>query len=76
MILSLQCCKLHKKDNKSTQEWMPEYNYKENDRRLKEQFINDIDDEEITQEIITIVYSVQVLMWVQRVEVQGAQKKC
>ena len=29
-----------------------EYSCKEHDRRLKEQFINCIDDEEITQEII------------------------
>ena len=39
MILPLQCCKWHRKENESTQEWMdrchikaPECNYKEHDR--------------------------------------------
>ena len=42
-ILSLQYCKLHRKENESTQEWMGrfcikavEYNYREHDRMLKE----------------------------------------
>ena len=59
MILSLQYCKLHRKKNESAQEWMgrihievAEYNYKEHVRRLKEPFINGLDDDEITQEMI------------------------
>ena len=58
-ILSLQCCKLHRKENESTHEWVgrfcieePECSYKEPDRWLTEQFINGINEEEITQEII------------------------
>ena len=49
MILSLQHCKLHRKDNESSQEWMGRLhikaagcNYKEHSRRLKEPFINSI----------------------------------
>ena len=59
MILLLQCCKLHRKGNESAQKWMDrlnikaaECNYKEHYRRLKEQFINDTDNEDIMQEII------------------------
>ena len=59
MILSLQYCKLERKENESTQDWIgrlcikaAECNYKEHDRQLKEQFINDINDREITKEII------------------------
>ena len=59
MILSLQYCKLQRKENESAQEWMgrlcikaEECNYKEHDRQLKEQFISSISDEESMQEII------------------------
>ena len=58
MILSLQYCKLHRKENQSAREWMgsinikaAECNYKEHDRWLKGQFIKSIDDEEIMQEM-------------------------
>ena len=60
-----------------------ECNYKEKDGRLKEQFINGInDDDEITdimRELTTIKKanestSEQVLPWAGRVEVQRAQK--
>ena len=51
--------KLHRKYDNSIQEWMDrvhikatECNYKEYNIRLKEHFINSIDDEEIMQEII------------------------
>ena len=51
-ILSLQYCKLQRKENESAQEWMgrhhikvAECNYKEHNRQLKEQFINGINDE-------------------------------
>ena len=63
MILSLQYCKLHRKEDESAQEWMGrlcikegECNYKEHDRRLKEQFINGIDDEEIIKELTAQKY--------------------
>ena len=61
-----------------------ECNYKEHDRRLKEQFINGLDDKEITQEIIKElntqmntqeIDSGLVPMWGQRVNMQKAQKK-
>ena len=90
MILSLQYCKLHGKKNESAQERMgricievAEYNYKEHVRRLKEPFINCLDDDEITQEIIKELTtqrnaqdleSEQVPMCAQRVESQTAQK--
>ena len=58
IILSLQYCKLHRRENESMQEWMgklcintAECNYKEHDKWLKEQFINSTEDEEIMQEI-------------------------
>ena len=90
MILSLKYCKLHRKKNESAQQWMgqicievAEYNYKEHVRRLKEPFINGLDDNEITQEIIKElttqrnaqdIESEQVPMCAQRVESQRAQK--
>ena len=59
MILSIQYCKLYRKVYESAEEWMgklciraTEYNYTEHDRKLKEQFINGIDNEEITKKII------------------------
>ena len=91
-LLSLQYHKLHTKDNESTQEWMgrlyiktTECNYKEHNRRLKEQFINVIDDEKNhTRDVKKLtahknkkeIDSEQVLIWGQRAEVQTAQKKC
>ena len=84
MIPSVQYCKLQRKVNKFTQEWMgrlhikaAECNYKEHDGHLKDQFINGINDEEIMQEIIkelmakrnmSEIDSEQVLMWAQRIE--------
>ena len=54
MILSLQYCKLHGKENESTKEWIERLcikaakcNYKEHERRFSEQFINSIENEEI-----------------------------
>ena len=59
ITLSLQYCDLYRKENESTQECFGRLNvkaveccYKKHDRRLKEQFINVIDNEEIMQEII------------------------
>ena len=60
-----------------------ECKYKEYERRLKEHFINGMNDEAITAKIIkkltalkhtSEVTNEQVLVWVQRVEVQKAQK--
>ena len=59
-----------------------ECSYKEHYRRLKEQFINGIDDEEIMQDIIKElttqkntqeIDSEQVLLWAYRVEAQRAK---
>ena len=58
MKLSLQYPKLHRKDNESTKNdgqtayKTIECNYKKHDRRPKEQFINSINNEEMTQEIM------------------------
>ena len=61
----------------------PQTKYKEYDRRLKEQFINGLDDETIIVEIIkeltalketSEVSSEQTLMGAQRIEAQRAQK--
>ena len=60
-----------------------ECNYKEHNRRLKEQYVYGISNEEMTQEIIKLlmawkntqeVDSKQVQMWAQRVEVESAEK--
>ena len=58
-IKSLQFCKLVRKHNESTKEWMGglrmaaiECNYNEVDRQLKEQFINGLNDSEMLTEII------------------------
>ena len=57
--------------------------YKEHDRRVTDQFINDLGNEviikEITREIIALkdtneVNSDQILMWAKRVEAQRVQK--
>ena len=59
MMLSLQYCKLHRKENESVEECRgglcikaAECNYKEHVKWLKEQFNNGIDNKEIIQEII------------------------
>ena len=57
-----------------------EWNYKEHDRWLKVQFIDDISDEEILKELTVLrnmseINSEQVLMWSQRKKVQRVQKK-
>ena len=59
MILSLQYCRVNSKDNECTWERMVtlcimagECSYKGYDRRLKEQFINGIDNEDMIKEII------------------------
>ena len=90
MILSLQYCKLLRDNNESAKLLMGhlrikvnEHNYQKLDRRLKEQFINGINDKALTSEIIkeltTIeniseVTSEQVLVWPRRVEAQRSQK--
>ena len=58
-ILSLQYCLLKRKSHESTQEGMgrlcimtADSKYKEYDRRLKKQFINDLDDENRKAEIL------------------------
>ena len=89
-ILLLQYCKLSRKSAESVQEWMarlwikvPEYTHQENDQGLKEQFINGMNDEDITaiitKELIALkdmceVSSEQVFVWAQRVKAQRAQK--
>ena len=57
-ILSLQYCKLVKEQSENAEEWMGhlrikanEYRYKEKDRRLKEQFINGINNEDKMTEL-------------------------
>ena len=58
-ILSLQHCKLIREQNTNDEEWMGcfriranEFGYKEKDRRLKEQFINGINDDDMMTGII------------------------
>ena len=86
---SLQYCTLQ--SHGSVQEWMGRLHvkvmdceYKEYDRRLKEQFINCLDDENQVEEIITYltaykdtndVSSKQILLWAQKVEVQNGLKE-
>ena len=59
IVISLQYHKLHRKENECAQEWVgrlrteaAEYQYKECDRLLTEQFINSINDEEMVDEIL------------------------
>ena len=61
-----------------------DWKYKEYDRQLKEQIINSLDDENMVEEIIrelkalkdtSEVSSEQILLWIQRVETQRAQKE-
>ena len=91
VILSLQYSKLQRKESESAQEWMHRLNikaadciYKEHGRQLKEEFINDIYDEEITQVVIkeltakrntSEIDSEQVIMWLKGVEAQRLQMK-
>ena len=78
MMLSVHYCKLHRKKNESAWKWVGTFCIKatECDKRLKEQFINSIDDEEIIKELMPKrtqeIDSEQVLMWVQRFEAQKA----
>ena len=58
-IKSLQCCKLIRQSNESTEEWMGrlrkaaiECSYTEIDRHLKEQYIHGLNDEEKLAKII------------------------
>ena len=76
-ILSLQYYKLSRLPEETAEEWMAilrlkatEYKYKENDRYLKEQLINGISDEFMTEESIKELLSdnakeksEQVLIW-------------
>ena len=89
-MLLLQCSKESGDSGDSAQEWMgrlqvkaADCKCKENDRRLKEKFNNGMNDEAIAAEIIieltvlkdtSEVSSEQVLVRVQSVEVQRAQK--
>ena len=87
--MSLQYCKLIEELKGNTKEWMEnlgtknECDYKEKDRRLKDKFINDINDDDtmtkIIMELTTFkktneIPSEQVLYWARRMEVQIAQK--
>ena len=87
---SLQYCKLVRNADKSTEEWMGrlrvkeiKYKCKEIDRRLKEQFINGINDQTMTSEIrrelmvikvMSDVTNEQILSWAWGIEAQGPQK--
>ena len=56
-ILSLLCCKLLREEKASAEEWnlkikANECKYRDGDRRLKEVFINRINDHEMITEII------------------------
>ena len=88
-VKSLQFHKLIRQSNESVEELMGrlrtaavECNYKEIDRQLNEQFIHDLNDEEMLGEIIrgltkceenTAIYSENELTWAKRVEAQRAQ---
>ena len=88
-IKSLQFCKLIRQSNENVEEWMGrlrtavvECNYKEIDRKLKEQFIYVSNDEGMLVEIIReltkceeniTICSENVLIWAKRVEAQRAQ---
>ena len=88
-VKSLQFRKLYRLENKSVDEWMgrlhvtaAEYNYRELDRQLKEQFIHGLNDKLMLDEIISEltaknndeqVTSEGVLKWAKRIEVQRAQ---
>ena len=87
-IKSLQFCKLSRQNGKNAEEWMGrlwlsliEYNCKELNRQLKEQFICDLNDIDMSGEIImeftkihgsTDITSKNVLCWAKRIEAQTA----
>ena len=91
MSLSLQYCKLHRKENESMKEWMDRFcikpaecYQKEYKRWFKEQFMKGIDDEQVMEEIIKEltawkkhVRNTINTYWcrAQRVEVQRVQKR-
>ena len=65
-ILSMQYCKLTREQNENAEEWMGrirlkviECSFKERDRRLKEQFINGISNEEMMTKIIREVTQIK-----------------
>ena len=58
-ILSLHYCKVTRAQNKNAKEWIGylkvkanEFRYKKEDKRLKEQFINSINDGDMIPDII------------------------
>ena len=90
-ILSLQYCKLKKKSHESPQKWMGRLHikamdckYREYDRRLKEQFVNGLDNENIIAEILKELRGLERYPWGEqwtnidvgkRVEAQRVQKE-
>ena len=58
-ILSLQYCKLKRKSQESAQEWMGILQIKATDCK----FINDLDDENITAEVIKDANSLERYKW-------------
>ena len=90
MIKSLKFCKLSRKIGENAEEWIGrlwlsaiEYNYKELDRQLKEQFIHGLNDTDILGETIQEltkkhenekkITSKNVFSWAKRFKVQRAQ---
>ena len=88
-IKSLQSFKLIRQTKENAEEWMGrlrlaavEYNYREVDRQLKQQFIHGLNDNDMLTEIIrkltkavqsVDITSEQALGWARRVEFQRAQ---
>ena len=88
IIISLWYCKLHRKSNESSQEWIgrlqtkaAECVYNEYDRLLREQFIGGFNDKDmieenlrevVTSEVIEDATSEWLLIWAKRVEAQSA----
>ena len=88
-VKSLQFRKLYKLENESADEWIRrlylvvgECNYRELDRQLKEQFIHELNNKLMLDEIIREltaknndeqVTSEGVLIWAKRIEVQRDQ---
>ena len=88
-IKSPQFCKLSRQNGENAEEWMGtlwlsviEYNYKELDKLLKEQFIHGPNDTDMLRQISreltkihknTEIPSENMLCWAKRVEVQRAQ---
>ena len=89
MIESLQFRKLYQHDEENVEEWMGrphiaavECNYQEVDGQLKEQFIHDLNDKYILEEIIKELTAAKnddhitsggILAWAKRVEAQRPQ---